>query len=580
MKLRQKIMVAIVMLVIVPVTAMAVISNWMFTKSIERKTSEFYWVSLQETNWRLQLALRSIDSVSDLGITQPLVQRILKGGHRTLTEAEVEEINNLFLSHPNITSVHLYSGDRLIYSSDHRLELPSHFQIEPIRKLYGLPFWLGPFEHGFAGEDGMMLVHARMIKDYYSLEDIGALVLTVKPEVLEQVFWQASILRHGDILLVNRDGTILFSKSGDYLGERYSFPFLTEPTADSYTDTYRGEKTFITHLETFHPEWHLVALTSWKDIRAQSYPIRIVAFGLLVLSLITIILFDRLFIYKIVRAIVKVVNGMKRVEQGNFTTIEPVKMSPRQRVDETDLLLIGFNRMNSQIRELIQRVEGEQKSKKQAEIQALVAQINPHFIYNSLEAINSLAVLQGNKDISKMVVALGKLLRISISDYQEMIPLSLELEHVRSYLSIQKYRFEDKFHYEIHLDEKIRSCMTLKLIVQPIVENALYHGIEPSERTGFIRIRAWKGTDAIWIEVADNGCGFDANQISEPLPRDRRQSGVGIRNVHERIRLSFGPRYGVMICTAPQEGTIVRIRIPDLEKGEQLDAPLPAGGMI
>jgi two-component system sensor histidine kinase YesM len=80
--------------------------------------------------------------------------------------------------------------------------------------------------------------------------------------------------------------------------------------------------------------------------------------------------------------------------------------------------------------------------------------------------------------------------------------------------------------------------------------------------------------------VADNGCGFDANQISEPLPRDRRQSGVGIRNVHERIRLSFGPRYGVMICTAPQEGTIVRIRIPDLEKGEQLDAPLPAGGMI
>src|SRR5690606_34091336 len=159
-------------------------------------------------------------------------------------------------------------------------------------------------------------------------------------------------------------------------------------------------------------------------------------------------------------------------------TIEPVKMSPRQRVDETDLLLIGFNRMNSQIRELIQRVEGEQKSKKQAEIQALVAQINPHFIYNSLEAINSLAVLQGNKDISKMVVALGKLLRISISDYQEMIPLSLELEHVRSYLSIQKYRFEDKFHYEIHLDEKIRSCMTLKLIVQPIVENALYHGIE------------------------------------------------------------------------------------------------------
>ena len=411
----------------------------------------------------------------------------------------------------------------------------------------------------------MMLVHARMIKDYYSLEDIGALVLTVKPEVLEQVFWQASILQHGDIVLVNRDGTILFSKSGEYMGDRYSFPFLSEPIEHSYVDTYRGEKTFITHLETSHPEWHLVALTSWNDIRSQSYPIRVVAFSLLILSLLTIILFDRLFVYRIVKAIVRVVNGMKRVEQGNFALIET---SPQARIDETDMLLSGFNRMNGQIRELIQRVKREQRSKKQAEIQALVAQINPHFIYNSLEAINSLAVLQGNRDISKMVIALGKLLRISISDNQEMIPLSLELEHVRHYLSIQKYRFEDKFHYEIDLDERIRSCMTLKLIVQPVVENALYHGIEPSEETGQIHIRAWLGQDEIWIEVADNGCGFDANKLFAPRQKESRPVGVGIRNVHERLQLSFGTRYGVIICTAPNEGTVVRLRIPVLG-GEQ-----------
>lgn len=126
---------------------------------------------------------------------------------------------------------------------------------------------------------------------------------------------------------------------------------------------------------------------------------------------------------------------------------------PLRANDESDSLIDGFNRMSSQINELIEQVQTEQGRKKEAEMQALMAQINPHFIYNSLESINSMAVLAGNRDISKMVISLGRLLRISISQNQELIPLQMEFEHVRHYLDIQKFRFEEKFSYELDLPD-------------------------------------------------------------------------------------------------------------------------------
>jgi two-component system sensor histidine kinase YesM len=257
---------------------------------------------------------------------------------------------------------------------------------------------------------------------------------------------------------------------------------------------------------------------------------------------------------------------MKRVKQGIFTPI-----TTRYRADdESDFLIDGFNRMSSQISELLVQVQTEQGRKKEAEMQALMAQINPHFIYNSLESINSMAVLQGNKDISKMVISLGKLLRISISQNQELIPLQMEFEHVRHYLDIQKFRFEDKFSYLINLPEGLRSFMTQKLIVQPIVENALYHAIEPMEDPGIIEITAYEmGTDMLII-VKDNGPGFDLAKMmnlwdNEGIGQKKySDSGVGLKNVHERLNIRFGSPYGLLVCSSPGFGSTIRIRIPKI----------------
>ncbi|WP_183563513.1 sensor histidine kinase [Paenibacillus endophyticus] len=573
MKLRRKILLANILLVFIPVIAMGTIFYYHFSSVIEKKSSDFYGISLLETDRKLKYALNEITSVTNAAITQQVLQQSLKRPNAVFTYDRRQEINNLFINHPMITSFIVYANDKLVYQYNASMSLkdmkrqPWHL---PMMQAGGVPVWSGPGENGSAAAGKPVLIQAREIRDYYSLERIGSVVVYVKPEVLDQVFWDAATLKEGDILLVNRVGNVVFNKSGESIGEHVDFPFLSEgsvPNKGYYTDNYRGEKALITYLPSHNPEWYLVAITPKRLLQSESLSIRNIALVLGLFSLLSALLFDRFFVTRLVGTIISAVNGMKRVEQRIFTPIPDDDKSD----DETDLLVQGFNRMSRQINELLQQVETEQAHKKEAEMQALVAQINPHFIYNSLESINSMAILQGNKDISRMVISLGKLLRISISENQELIPIHTELEHVRHYLNIQKYRFEDQFEYDIQIADSLRGYLTQKLIVQPIVENALYHAIEQMEHPGSITIQAVENGQDIWIDVVDNGPGFDEKTLlnlwkkNEMHDRKYKDSSVGLRNVHERLRIRFGSRYGLLICSSPGMGSSIRIRLPKIK---------------
>lgn len=572
MKLRRKILFAIILLVFIPVILMGIVTYVNFSNAMEKKSSNFYWVSLLETDRKLKFALSEISSISNSAITQPVIQQSLKQSNFVLTYDRKQELNNLLINHPMITSFSLYSKDRLLYQYNAPMsfeEMKKQSWFHTMESAEGRPVWSGPGENGSALSGHPVLVQARVIKDYYSLEDIGYLVVNVKPDLLDQIFWEAATLKKGDILLVNKLGNIVFNKSGEHIGQRTEFPFLENDYAKEqnyYIDNYQGEKSLITFLPSHNKDWYLAAITPMDLISSESISIRNIAIILSTVSLLSAILFDRYFVRRLVYSINSAVNGMKRVKQGIFTPI-----TTRYRADdESDFLIDGFNRMSTQINELIVQVQTEQGRKKEAEMKALMAQINPHFIYNSLESINSMAVLQGNKEISKMVISLGKLLRISISQNQELIPLQMEFEHVRHYLDIQKFRFEDKFSYIINLPEGLRTFMTQKLIVQPIVENALYHAIEPMEDPGIIEITAYEmGTDMIII-VKDNGPGFDLAKMMNLWDNEGcgqkkySDSGVGLKNVHERLNIRFGSPYGLLVCSSPGFGSTIQIRIPKI----------------
>lgn len=366
MKLRRKILLAIILLVFIPVILMGSISYYNFSKAMENKSSNFYWVSLLETDRKLKFALNEVATVSNSAITQPVIQKLLKQPDFAVTYEQKQDINNL-INHPMITSFGLYSKDKLKYQLNEAMsfeELTKQSWYAAMIAAEGRPVWVGPGENGSASAGKRVLIQARLIKDYYSLEDIGAVVIYVKPDILDQVFWDAATLKQGDILLVNKQGISSLTSPANILGNKRSFLFDPGDSGEKgyYTDKYQGEKSLITYLPSHNKDWFLVAITPSKLIASESLSIRNIAIVLVLVSLISAFLFDRFFVRRLVRSIIGAVNGMKRVQQGIFVPITSTVSAG----DETDLLVDGFNRMSTQISELIEQVQTEQARKRKS----------------------------------------------------------------------------------------------------------------------------------------------------------------------------------------------------------------------
>jgi sensor histidine kinase YesM len=238
----------------------------------------------------------------------------------------------------------------------------------------------------------------------------------------------------------------------------------------------------------------------------------------------------------------------------------------------------------NKINMLFNRIQLEQRRKNQAEMRVLQAQIKPHFLFNTLESINVLAAQNEGRKVSEMVYRLASILRISIQDRDE-ITLQEEVTHLRNYLDIQKFRFEDVFDYEIDIPDELMSCGILKLTLQPLVENSIQHGFEGIDYHGLVSVKGWENQGNLILRIEDNGIGMTAAQLSlfqymindsaeqgvagpvdQSIHQERR--GLGVRSVADRIRIEYGDRYGIFICSSPGGGTIIQCVIPKYEQGE------------
>lgn len=248
-------------------------------------------------------------------------------------------------------------------------------------------------------------------------------------------------------------------------------------------------------------------------------------------------------------------------------------------VDEITELGMSFNIMIGQIRQLLDSKMKEQETLKKAELKALQAQINPHFLYNTLDTIVWMAQAKKIDQVINIVQVLSNFFRISLSKGQEWITIEQEIEHIRCYLTIQKLRYHDILDYQIEVDEDILSGTILKLTLQPLVENALYHGIKNKRSGGTITIRAKRvGLDQVRLEIIDDGVGFSPyklSRINASLNDDTgvialSESGFGLENVHKRIQLYYGKQYGLTVQSKYQSGTQVTVTIPLLVSTDPL----------
>ena len=217
-----------------------------------------------------------------------------------------------------------------------------------------------------------------------------------------------------------------------------------------------------------------------------------------------------------------------------------------------------------------QNVE-EQRQKRKSELRALQAQINPHFLYNTLDSIIWMAEWGKTKEVVLMTSSLAKLLRQSISNQNELVRVEEEVEYTRSYLTIQKMRYKDKLEYDIQVSPEVLGQKIPKLVLQPLVENAIYHGIKYKEGKGIVQIEGWIGQKELILRISDDGIGMTEAQLAkifEKRETDIRKNGVGVLNVHERIQLYYGKDYGLRFSSTLGEGTVVEVRIPCEEGGK------------
>ncbi|MCV4231693.1 sensor histidine kinase [Virgibacillus sp. LDC1] len=360
-----------------------------------------------------------------------------------------------------------------------------------------------------------------------------------------------------------------------YMGLRNESVERALTSSDSYIDESDGVKRLNTVKSVVNIGWKIVGVSYLDEImttreEVNRYLIQVVAIVLVLAIVVSLILSAML-----TRPIRRMGRTMKAVERGDFNVKLPMR-GPLEVVQ----LSSRFNLMLDKIRQLMKQIVKEQESKRRYELEALQAQINPHFLYNTLNSVVRMVGMSKKEEVITMITSLSKLFRLSLSKGKTSISVREELEHARHYLTIQQMRYKQKFDFMIEADEAAQSCYTLKLVLQPLIENAIVHGIEYMVDQGHIHITAAINGDLLEMTVTDNGVGMSPAMVERILEVEAlRQhpapfintagSGVAVRNVHDRIQLYYGHRFGLEFESELEVGTTVRIRIPVIHHIEE-----------
>ena len=306
----------------------------------------------------------------------------------------------------------------------------------------------------------------------------------------------------------------------------------------------------------------MIGIIPLREISADLLPIQKQMIKTLMIGIFISSILSFLLSYVIVRPIRATVLAMHRFSEGDFE----VRLS-EERKDEFGEMNRVFNETTRKIEELMHEATNSKLLNKEMEFKALQAQINPHFLYNTLDAIGWLCEEERCQDAVEMVNALAKLFRISISKGHELITIQKEVEHAKSYLKIQNFRYKNQFSYDFQIEEDCLQYYCNKITLQPIIENAIYHGLDRMVDEGHIQIRIYSEGEDVIFRVEDNGVGMSEEQCRSILHKEPGDnSGIGIKNVNDRIKIYFGKEYGLSIESELDVGTCVTIRMPKVEE--------------
>lgn len=316
--------------------------------------------------------------------------------------------------------------------------------------------------------------------------------------------------------------------------------------------------------------WNIIVVNSMSNLTIENNRFHYIVWLILLIVGAILILFDIQVFRNFTDPVYRLLNTMEEFGGGDYEI-----RAEEEGIGELKSLSANFNIMADELQEQMEEIRQNEREKQKMENKLLQSQINPHFLYNTLDSIIWMIHSEEYEGAAEMVSSLAKFFRISLSQGKDMIPLKKELEHATSYLKIQNIRFKDKFDFRVEADPKLMKYLIPKLSIQPLLENAIYHGMEGMYDDGEIIISVYEEDGNIKIDVADNGLGMTEEKLHyimhNQVVSSKRGSGIGVRNVNERIQLIYGKQYGITIASELDEGTTATITIPKMEETDETE---------
>lgn len=530
---------------------------------------------IEQVNTTLDYYLRSMMEISDY------INDVIDSDEQISNEKLDEQMNVILNTRKDIVTLAVFSKDGELVAGVPNYKIKDNIDIteqdwfkaavmEPANLYFSPPH----VENIFKGQHSWVVSLGRGVTIKRNGERIeGVLLVNMNFSAIDQLCQKVSFGKKGYVYIIDSQYNIVYHPQQQLINvglKQENLKEVQEHVFGRYFDSYNGEKRLITIETVNYCRWRIVGVAYMDEIAAIRKDIGNYILWILLFGILFVISISAFVSAKISQPIKRLEKSMKMVEQGKFDINIDIKGEA-----EVAQLAKAFKLMVARIKQLMGQIVLEQEAKRISELNALQAQINPHFLYNTLDSVVWMAENGKSEDVITMITSLARLFRISISRGRNIISVREELEHARNYLVIQSIRYKNKFKYEIEADEETFQCRTMKLILQPIIENAIYHGIEYMVDQGFIKISVSIVDGKLLYKVRDNGLGMDKQTVENLLsyePRNRKGSGVGVKNVHERIQLYYGKEYGLQIKSELEVGTTVYIWLPLMRDENQEDS--------
>jgi two-component system, sensor histidine kinase YesM len=554
--------------IVLPLGTLGIAAPILYSNGVERISADYTGQMIAQVTRNAEFYVKDVERIIDFLSSEPSVRSFLAGGP---IEAASREMRAVKVSRPEVAGL-------LVLSADDRLASPDFQRISRdslVKELWYSAAAASPGKVTLSprpvgrnvrsrarNPDEETVAISKACVDAATGAVLGVVEIDLDLGIIRGLLDDVKVGNEGFLFIVDAAGEPVFGPWNPVL-YRVS-PAWIDESESGLVKRIKGEDYEILARRSTYTGWRTVGVFSRTEVFHEADFVRVSA---LVIGGVTVALafvLSFLLASSVARPVVELENLMARAENGDLSARFEGDVA-----DEVGRLGRSYNAMITEIRNLIDLVYKEQHDKREAELHILQEQIKPHFLYNTLDTIRYMARRRGASDVEDMVVALTKLFRIGLSRGAETIALRDELEHARSYLFIQNSRYVGKFSYDIEAGEEVLGRPVLRLILQPLLENAIYHGIKEKRGPGSIRIGARESEGRLVLSVEDDGVGMGEERraalraiLAGGRPDEGLSEGFGLYNVNERIRLSFGPEYGISFESAEGKGARIEILHP------------------